>query len=74
MKTPPAIRPIHELRFLGQRTTPEGPAPVLTLGATSDGWSLIGRDDEVVFHASGRGARQACLEFAREHGVLALSS
>ncbi|MBV8733644.1 MAG: hypothetical protein JO321_02635 [Solirubrobacterales bacterium] len=74
MRTPVAIRPLHELRLFGHRTTQEAPAPVLKLRATSDGWALVGQDDEVVFLATGPRARQECLEFAREHGVLALSS
>ncbi len=46
----------------------------LTLRTTADGCSLIGPEGEVVFRADGLDGRRACLEFARRHGVLALSS
>lgn len=74
MSPSPVIRRAGDLRFFGYRMLSEGPAPVLKLRATREGWSLIGPGDEVVFHATGRQARQECLEFARERGVLALSS
>jgi hypothetical protein len=45
---------------------------VLVLKATDDGWALIGQRGEVVFEAEGLRGRQACLSFARDHGVLAL--
>jgi hypothetical protein len=68
------LRPVHDLRSVGDRPSPEAPAPVLTLKATSEGWSLLGRGDHVVFEAAGSSARQQCLQFACEHGVVALSS
>jgi hypothetical protein len=45
---------------------------VLLLRATDDGWALVDPRGEVVFSAEGRAGRQACLAFARDHGVLAL--
>jgi hypothetical protein len=54
---------------------------VLALGAgpvklrpTGDGWSLVGPDEEVLFHAPGIRGRRRCLEFARNEGVLAVFS
>jgi hypothetical protein len=46
----------------------------LVLRATGDGWSLIGPGGEVVYHALGRNGRHACLQFAREQGVLSVFS
>jgi hypothetical protein len=45
---------------------------VLLLRATGEGWALIGVRGDVVFRAYGQTGRQACLAFARDHGVLAL--
>jgi hypothetical protein len=51
----------------------ESPAnAVLLLRATDDGWALVDARGEVVFSAEGQAGRQACLAFARDHGVLAL--
>lgn len=57
----------------GQASTAVTPSR-LTLRATGDGCALIGPEGDVVFEADGLGGRRACLEFARRHGVLALSS
>jgi hypothetical protein len=46
----------------------------LRLLPTGDGWSLIGPDGELVFHGLGLSGRRQCLEFAREHGALAVLS
>jgi hypothetical protein len=45
----------------------------LLLRATHAGWALIGAQGEVVFRADGNTGRRACLAFARERGVLALT-
>lgn len=45
---------------------------MLLLRSTDSGWALSDARGEIVFSAEGRGGRQACLEFARDHGVLAL--
>lgn len=42
----------------------------LTLLETEDGWSLVDPDGKLAFRGLGTAARQQCLEFAREHGVL----
>jgi hypothetical protein len=44
----------------------------LILTATTDGWALISDNGAVVFRRAGAGARQACLAFARDHGVLSI--
>lgn len=46
----------------------------LTLRATPCGCALIGPHGEIIFHADGVAGRRECLEFARERGVIALSS
>ena len=51
-----------------------GPVNGLTLRATGDGWALIGPEGEIVFRGLGVRGRHACLEFARERGVLAVFS
>ncbi len=45
-----------------------------SLRATEDGWSLLGPSGEVVFRGFGLASRRACLEFARDAGVLAVIS
>jgi hypothetical protein len=45
-----------------------------SLRATEDGWSLLAPNGEVVFRGFGLASRRACLEFARESGVLAVVS
>ena len=55
-------------------TATEGRPRVLLLRADDGGWSLLGPDGERVFHAAGLRGRQACLAYARDHGVLALIS
>jgi hypothetical protein len=49
-------------------------APLVSLRATEDGWSLLGTNGEVVFRGLGAGARRECLEYARDLGVLAVLS
>jgi hypothetical protein len=44
----------------------------LRLVAFGDGWSLVSRDGEPVFSADGPRGRWCCLEFAHDHGVVAL--
>jgi hypothetical protein len=44
----------------------------LILTPMTDGWALMTEDGAVVFRRSGPGARRACLEFARDHGVLSV--
>ena len=44
------------------------------LRPTGDGWSLIRPDGAIAFHGLGVSGRRRCLEFAREHGVLAVFS
>jgi hypothetical protein len=46
----------------------------LRLLPSGDGWSLVGPDGKLVFQALGSRGRRQCLEFARAHGVLAISS
>jgi hypothetical protein len=46
----------------------------LRLLPSGDGWSLVGPDGELVFHALGVHGRRHCLEFARAEGVLAVFS
>lgn len=46
----------------------------LRLVPSGDGWSLIRRDGKLVFHGLGITGRQRCLEYARDHGVLAVTS
>lgn len=48
-------------------------SPRLRLRATRRGCALIDPDGEVVFYADGIGGRRKCLEYARQHGVLAIS-
>lgn len=55
-------------------TTTEPANTVLQLRATDEGWALIDQRGVLVFSADGRIGRQACLAFARDHGVLALVS
>lgn len=47
---------------------------VLVIKATDEGWALVGQEGEAIFEAGGLEGRQACLNFAHEHGVLALIS
>jgi hypothetical protein len=63
-----------------ETTTPDA-LHVLALGAgpvrlrpTGDGWSLVGPDEELLFHAPGIRGRRRCLEYARDEGVLAVFS
>jgi hypothetical protein len=46
----------------------------LRLVASGDGWSLVSLDGEPVFSADGLRGRWCCLEFAHNHGVVALVS
>lgn len=46
----------------------------LRLLPSEDGWSLVGIDGALVFHALGTHGRGSCLEFARANGVLAVFS
>jgi hypothetical protein len=45
-----------------------------SLRATEDGWSLLAPSGEVIFRGFGLASRRACLEFARDSGVLAVVS
>lgn len=45
-----------------------------SLRATDDGWSLLAPSGAVVFRGCGLASRRACLEFARDSGVLAVVS
>ena len=45
-----------------------------SLRATEDGWSLLAPTGQVVFRGFGLASRRACLEFARDSGVLAVVS
>lgn len=58
-----------------RRRGPESGAPPtsLILRATPRGCALMNMHGEVVFHADGIRGRRECLEYARRHGVLALS-
>jgi hypothetical protein len=50
-----------------------GAGPV-KLRPTGDGWSLVGPDERLLFHAPGLRGRRRCLEYARDEGVLAVFS
>jgi hypothetical protein len=56
------------------KTTTEPANTVLQLRSADEGWALIDQRGVLVFSAEGRTGRQACLAFARDHGVLALVS
>jgi hypothetical protein len=63
-----------------ETATPD-PLEVLVLGAgpvklqpAGDGWSLVGPDERLLFHAPGLRGRRRCLEYARDEGVLAVFS
>jgi hypothetical protein len=49
-------------------------APLVSLRATEDGWSLLGANGEVIFRGFGGCARRECLEYAHDLGVLAVLS
>jgi hypothetical protein len=61
-----------EIRDVGRAHSAQGHPQHLSLRATGDGWSLLGPEGELVFQAIGLAGRRACLEYAREHGVLAV--
>lgn len=44
------------------------------LAPTEDGWSLVGPTGELLFRGSGMRGRRECLEFARDHGIVAVMS
>jgi hypothetical protein len=44
------------------------------LRPTEDGWSLVAPTGELLFRGLGLRARRECLEYARDHGVLAVMS
>jgi hypothetical protein len=46
----------------------------LRLLPSGDGWSLVGPDGRVAFHALGTHGRRECLRFAQARGVLAVFS
>lgn len=46
----------------------------LRLVPCDGGWSLVGPDGGLMFHAPGIRGRRRCLQFARAHGVLTLFS
>jgi hypothetical protein len=61
------------IQVLGERASVRAGSPDrLRLLPTGDGWSLVGPEGEVVFQALGVASRRKCLEFARDHGVLAV--
>ena len=64
-----------QIRVLRERApTRAGSPDRLRLLPTGDGWSLVGPEGEVLFHALGVSGRRKCLEFARERGALAVFS
>ena len=63
-----------EIQSSDRRGVRLGPVNGLTLRATGDGWALLGPEGEIVFRGLGVRGRHACLEFARERGVLAVFS
>ncbi len=44
------------------------------LAPTEDGWSLVGPTGELLFRGFGVRGRRECLEFARDHGIVAVMS
>ena len=46
----------------------------LRLLPSGDGWSLVGPEGQLVFHALGTQGRRRCLEYARGRGALVLVS
>ncbi len=44
-----------------------------SLRATDEGWSLLAPGGRIIFRGLGSGSRRECLEFARVHGVLAVT-
>ncbi len=44
------------------------------LAPTEDGWSLVGPAGELLFRGFGVRGRRECLEFARDHGIVAVMS
>jgi hypothetical protein len=46
----------------------------LRLLQSGDGWSLVGPDGELMFHALGIQGRRRCLEYAYAEGALTISS
>lgn len=63
-----------EIRSGRQALVRAGSTQRYALRATEDGWSLLSPGGEVVFRGLGLASRRACLEFARESGVLAVVS
>ncbi len=62
-----------EIRARARAPADSGAAePRLRLLPSGDGWSLVGMDGKLVFHALGTKGRRRCLEYAREHGALAV--
>jgi hypothetical protein len=58
-----------------QATTPGGAGTrQLRLLPSGDGWALVGADGRIAFSALGLSGRRRCLEFARQHGVITLTS
>jgi hypothetical protein len=47
-------------------------AELLRLRPSGDGWSLVSIEGDLVYSALGSSGRRRCVEFAHEHGVLAL--
>lgn len=74
MKTSDRMPPAFAILTAAERCIHGADPGHLILRATEDGWSLIGQEGEVVFAARGVGGRHQCLEFARDHGSLALFS
>lgn len=44
------------------------------LAPSEDGWSLVGPAGELLFRGLGARGRRECLEFARDHGIVAVMS
>jgi hypothetical protein len=63
-----------EIRIPGHSRAQDAAARRVSLWATEDGWSLLAPDGTVMFRGLGLAGRRQCLEYAREHGVLAVYS
>jgi hypothetical protein len=67
-------RQLPGIPAVGAAITDAGQLELLRLLPAAEGWSLVGLDGEIAFHARGTSGRQACLEFAFNEGVLAVLS
>lgn len=70
----PYRQALIEIRELSILRTGDEHVNGLRLQRRGDRCSLVDPSGVSVFSAQGRDARRRCLEFAREHGVLALAS